>query len=393
MGTKERTRLAILRKAPSLLPRPPLPSGEEPPARVLVIRPDHLGDMLLSFPALRLLRQGLPQAHIAALVGPWAQAALAGTKDVDSVQTCPFPGFTRLPKGTPWAPYQLLRREAQRLRLERYDVALVLRPDHWWGAMLAYLAGIPRRIGYDVPECVPFLSQALPHQSDRHHVEQSLNLVRALVGEGVLSRNELSFQITPEDELFAREIAGRWSGHGPVVLVHPGSGAPVKLWTASGFAQVADVLVERYDARVVITGGPGEESLVRDVAHASGRAPHILMGAALGQMAALLRLSALAVGLDSGIMHLAVAVGTPSIHLYGPVDRVVFGPWGLADKHVVIISDLDCIPCNRLDYSSRKLAQHPCVRDIPPSRVLQAVERLLGLSAPGRPGAQREALV
>lgn len=395
MGTKERLRLAILRKAPRLYSRPPLPSGEELPSRVLVMRPDHLGDILLTFPALRLLRLGLPQAQITALVGPWARAALAGTADIDAVLTCPFPGFTRRPKGFPWAPYQLLRQEARRLRQERFDVALILRPDHWWGALLAYMARIPSRIGYDVPECLPFLSQALPHQPDRHHVEQSLNLVRALVGEGVPSPIELSFRTTLEEEAFAREMAGQWPGEGPLVLIHPGSGAPVKLWTPAGFGRVADALAEGYDARVVVTGGPGEESLVREVAHASGCSPHILMGATLGQMAALLRLSALAVGLDSGIMHLAVAVGTPSVHLYGPVDRVVFGPWGLAGKHVVITSDLDCIPCNRLDYPSRELARHTCVRDIPPSRVLQAAERLLGPEAAlkGGPDNQCEALV
>lgn len=393
MGIKERTRLAVLRKVPDLCSRPPLPSGDGPPGRVLVVRPDHLGDVILSFPALRLLRQGLPQAEITALVGPWSRAALVGTPDVDAVEVCPFPGFTRRPKGFPWAPYQLLRLEAQHLRAKHYDAALILRPDHWWGAALAYLAGIPFRVGYDLPGCLPFLTQALPHQPGRHHVEQGLNLVRALVGEGTPSPVELSFRTTPEDERFAREMADQWPGPGPLVMVHPGSGSPVKLWTPSGFAEVADALAGGYDARVVLTGGPGEEALVRAVAHASARLPRILMGASLGRVAALLKLSALAVGLDSGFMHLAVAVGTPTVHLYGPVDRAVFGPWGLAEKHIVVTSGLDCAPCNRLDYSSRELVRHPCVRDIPSSRVLQAIERLLGPCRLGFSGTPREALV
>lgn len=393
MGIKERTRLAILGKAPSFSSRPPRPSGEGSPARVLVIRPDHLGDMLLTFPAFRLLRAGLPEAHITALVGPWSQAALAGNPDIDSVQTCPFPGFTRRPKGFPWAPYQLLRREAQRLRQERFDVALNLRPDFWWGAWLAYLAGIPERIGNDVPECLPFLSQALPHQPDRHHVEQSLALIRALVGEDVSTPIELSFPLKPEDESFARNQVDGWPGRGPLVVIHPGSGAPVKLWTPSGFASVADHLAGRHDARVMITGGPGEEELVRAVAHAATCSPHILIGATLGQLAALLRLADLAVGLDSGIMHLAVAVGCLSVHLYGPVDRLVFGPWGLAEKHVVITSDMECVPCNRLDYRPRELKQHPCVRDISPNRVIEEAERLLASRAKTAQDGPREALV
>ncbi len=394
MATKERVRLAILKKVPSFSPRPPQPTEEAQPAKVLVIRPDHLGDMILSFPALRLLRIALPSAQITALVGPWARTALAANTDIDSLETCAFPGFTRRPKGFPWAPYALLRQEAERIRQQGFDVAINLRPDFWWGAMLAYLARIPRRIGYDVPECLPFLSQALPYRPDRHHVEQSVSLVKALAGEAGLSfRPELSYPLKEPDIAFAHEMVRSWPGDGPLVIIHPGSGAPVKLWTSQGFGQVTDALAQQYGARIVITGGPGEEALVLAAAHAATCNPHILMGITLGQVAALLKSGSLAIGLDSGVMHLAVAVGTPSVHLYGPVSRTTFGPWGLADKHVVVTSGLPCIPCNRLDYTRRELPQHPCVRDIPASKVLEAAGKLLRDWIAGSPGTQRKALV
>ncbi len=394
MAIKERLRLAILRRAPTFSPRPPAAPADSQLDKVLVIRPDHLGDMILSFPAIRLLRTALPDAQITALVGPWSRAPLSANPDIDVVETCSFPGFTRRPKGSPWAPYLLLRQEARRLREESFDVALNLRSDFWWGAMLAYMAGIPRRIGYDVPECMPFLNQALPQQADRHHVEQSVNLVRVLAGEkGATFIPELWYPVGPADTSFAREISLSWTGEGPLVIIHPGSGAPVKLWTPQGFAEVADALAERYGARVVLIGGPGEESLVLEVARASSRRPYILMGMTLGQIAAVLEIARLAIGLDSGVMHLAVAVGTPSIHLYGPVGRATFGPWGLAEKHVVVTSSLPCIPCNRLDYSRRELARHPCVKDIPAAKVLGAAERLLGPDSAGGAERQREALV
>jgi ADP-heptose:LPS heptosyltransferase len=316
------------------------------------------------------------------MVGPWSRDVLERNPHLDQVITCPFPGFTRRPKGLPWSPYLLLRREAARLRREGFDLAINLRFDFWWGAMLAYYAGIPRRVGYDVAECLPFLSQPLPYQPGRHEVEQNLRLVRALVGEEVSAPQELVFPITEEEEAFAQGVLSSWPGGGPLVFIHPGSGAPVKLWRPQGFAEVAQHLVDQYGARIVVTGVPGEEELVRQVAHAMTHPPTILIGTTLGQMAALLRHCDLVVGIDSGLMHLAVTVGAPTVHLYGPVDPAAFGPWGPPERHLVVRSDRDCIPCNRLDYRRRQLARHPCVRDIQANQVIAAAERLLRAARP-----------
>ena len=140
--------------APAASVGPSLPAGpaSNAPRRILVIRPDHLGDLLFATPALHLLRASLPDAHIAALVGPWGEAVLAGNPDIDELLTCPFPGFTRQPKSNPLAPYRLLQAEAQRLAALDFDLALVLRFDHWWGAWLAAAAGIPQRLGYAIDE-------------------------------------------------------------------------------------------------------------------------------------------------------------------------------------------------------------------------------------------------
>jgi len=85
----------------------------------------------------------------------------------------------------------------------------------------------------------------------------------------------------------------------------------------------------------------------------------------------------LVIGVDSGPMHLAVAQGVPTIHLYGPVDHRTFGPWGDLRRHRVVISDLGCIPCNRLDYTPEELEPHPCVRLITEEQVLEEAYRLL----------------
>ncbi|NJO05268.1 MAG: glycosyltransferase family 9 protein, partial [Chloroflexaceae bacterium] len=153
--------------------------------RILLIKPDHLGDMLLCTPALRLLRERSPEAHITMLAGPWSVGIIEHNPDIDTLLMLPFPAFDRNAPRLPrplarlW-PYYLLAKYAVLLRSGRYDVALLLRDDHWWGTALALLAGIPQRVGYATPENWPLLTQALPWQSGDHVTMQALLLVDAI---------------------------------------------------------------------------------------------------------------------------------------------------------------------------------------------------------------------
>lgn len=369
---------------------PFLPRARRPSriSYILLIRPDHIGDLLFTTPALRLLRAQWPQAHITSLVGPWGSELMKGNANVDQVLVCPFPGFTRQPKPSFFQPYALLGRYARLLQGQEYDLALVLRFDHWWGALLAYWAGIPQRVGYALPELRPFLTQPVPYTPGRHEVEQNLILIRAAwqpKGPSIEEAGPLEFNPSPEDSGFAtRYLAERGiEPQIPLIVIHPGAGARVKLWRAEGFAQVGDRLVERYRARLLITGSSQEEGLARKIANHMRSDPTIAVGqTTLGEMAALMARADLVIGVDSGPMHLAVAQGVPTIHLYGPVDHRAFGPWGDLRRHQVVISDLDCIPCNRLDYTPEELEKHPCVRLITVEEVLDAASSLLSLSAP-----------
>jgi ADP-heptose:LPS heptosyltransferase len=374
------------------------------PRRILVIRPDHLGDLLFATPALHLLRADFPEAHIAALLGPWGEAVLAGNPDVDEILTCPFPGFTRQPKQSPLAPYSLLRAEARRLAGMQFDLALILRFDHWWGAWLAAAASIPCRLGYDVAEVQPFLTQATPYVPGRHEVVQNLALALAATtgdrlaviaerfaaggeprrGSGAGDFNSqwrLRYAVTADDE--ARAAALLPATDRPLVAIHPGSGAAVKRWRPAAWAELAGRLAAGHGVQVVFTGSAGEAALIDPVLAllASGQplpsAPFSLAGqTSLGVLAAVYRRCALVIGPDSGPLHLAVAAGAPTVHLYGPVDRRMFGPWGSPQRHAVVTSDWGCIPCNRLDWPDRALGEHGCVRDIGVEQVLAAAERL-----------------
>ena len=120
------------------------------PQRILILRPDHLGDLLLAGPALAALRAALPAAHLTGLVGPWGRPIWERLPSLDAVETLPFPGIVARP-ARPWQPYTLLRAQARRLRVGGYDLAVSLRFDYWWGALLAEQARIPVRWGYGLP--------------------------------------------------------------------------------------------------------------------------------------------------------------------------------------------------------------------------------------------------
>ncbi|MBI2941564.1 MAG: glycosyltransferase family 9 protein [Chloroflexi bacterium] len=352
--------------------------------RVLVVRPDHLGDLLLMTPALRLLRTALPDVQITCLVGPWGRPALRDNPNVAEILTWDFPWFNRQELPSFARRTRQLVELAQLLDSHEFDAALIMRFDFWWGALACHLAGIPVRIGYDTPETRPFLSRALPHPGRVHETDCDLALARALVGASALPdlsvERRLDFVISDADERAAQQLLAK---HGvgedePVVALHPGAGAWPKFWTVEGFGAVGDALAERVGARVVITGSLDERCLADGVAREMRHEPIILVGkTGLGVLGAVYRRTRVVVGVDSGPMHLAAAVDAPSVHLYGPIDPQRFGPVGDPARHLVVRSEIECSPCDRLDWPGEEYEAHPCVRMIPPAQVLEAAGRAM----------------
>jgi ADP-heptose:LPS heptosyltransferase len=392
---------------------------------ILYIKPDHLGDLLLATPALAALRQRFPEARITALVGPWSQVVLQRNPDADIVLTCPFPGFERRPPTTDhrppttghgsrlreWSsvvsrrssvvvqPYLLLLRYGVLLRASRYDLAIVGRDDHWWGAALALLAGVPRRVGFAVPECRPFLSDCLPWDPRDHVTKQGLALVAAVEPRtknqepldglhssrfsvdpaGARSRFSARFDPSADDITWADDWlrAQNFGTDELLVVMHPGTGGPAKLWLPERWAQVADAL-QTHSAHIILTGGPDERALVGEVARHMRADPLTLVGqTTVGQLAALMRRAALVLGVDSGPLHLAAAQGVATLHLYGPGDARRFGPWGEQARHVIVRAELWCSPCGVFAACPRGLAQPECMELIEVAAVVERARALL----------------
>jgi lipopolysaccharide heptosyltransferase II len=357
-------------------------------ASILLIRPDHLGDLLLSYSAVGLLRRGLPHAHLTYLVGAWGEEIARRGPPVDEVLACPFPGFTRRPKPSIWQPYRLLLAEAARLR-GRYEAAVVLRPDHWWGALLAAAAGIPVRVGYATPDCAPLLTHPLPWKgwasAEVMAVEAARRLL-ALVPNG--RRDEVArperFRVTTNEHAYADELLREvgLADSGPLVALHPGAGARLKRWPSQRWAAVGAALVREAGARIVVTGGAEERELAERVAAGIGPGAVCVAGrTGLGQLAAVLERARLALGPDSGPLHLAAAVGTPTLRLFGPTDPGVFMPLDERGQHALTVP-LACRPCGNPERPPCGALEHPgCLQGL---TVEQVVEQALHVLAEAR---------
>lgn len=383
---RARTRLAMLRVLGLFLngvsrANPKITLQTSNP-RILVIRPDHLGDALLAAPAGRMLRAALPEARIDWLVGPWAAEVVGRAADPDETLTCEFPGFARRPKRSPWEPYAELSRQARRLRRRDYDLALVLRSDHWWGALLAATSGIPRRLGFDVPACRPFLTHMLPLDDGLHSVEQGLALARLAtslhVPRTMVMTPEPSFPLETADRAWVDQRLSSRDG-GPLIAIHPGSGSAVKNWSAERWRQVAMRLRRESKAALVLTGGGAEAEMLLQIAETLEPRPTILAGeTSLGQLAALFERCTLVLGGDSGPLHLAAAVGTATVRIYGPTATARFGPRGDPARQRIVQLGLPCQPCGNIVAPPCGAIRAPaCLRLVTVDRVVDEALALL----------------
>ena len=347
--------------------------------RILIIRPDHLGDVLLSTPAIRAIKQKRPDISIHVLVGEWSSPVLANYEEIDLVLTLPFPGFDRNPPENAPNPYIQAIHSSRMIRKIGYSSAIVMRPDHWWGAMLAFFAGIRERVGYDVGNVSPFLTNAIPYQH-QHVVEQNLQLVNTWTGNVTANDIDYSFPVLQEDTDYINLYLTDWhiKPKDAIICIHPGSGANTKLWDTNKWAKVADILTTQFSATILFTGSASESSLINTIIDKMSENAYAIVGATnLGQLAALYKQALAVLGPDSGPMHLAAAVDTPTITLFGPADPVEFAPWGHRRKHAILSSNIACRPCRILDWHDDKLEYHPCVRDITVGQVLDEARRVI----------------
>jgi ADP-heptose:LPS heptosyltransferase len=346
------------------------PRGIDPARarRVLAIRHRAGGDLLLTTPAFHALRRGLPGARIEVLTARGLAGLLAGNPDVDRVLT-----FDRRSIGSQAALYTRLVRGG-------YDVVLDL-VSNPRSAFLAALTRAPIRVGYDIPGRRWAYTLRLPREPMgsagpvlRYAPEAALDQVRAL---GLpAAGTTLRFSVTPaaaaEFESWRRE-EGLHGGR-PLVACLPAASWPAKTWPAERFVETMDALAA--EAEVIWLWGPGERDLA-EACRARMRAPSRLAPATDWQgLGALLARSALLVGNDSGPKHVAVALGTPTVTVFGPTHPATWHP--PAGPHVALRAEgLACLHCNANVCPLGGEAHIRCMRDVGAPRVIEAARALL----------------
>jgi ADP-heptose:LPS heptosyltransferase len=348
-----------------------------PPRRILLLRLERIGDLLMALRGIDAVRTRAPEAKIHLVVGSWNAPLAQLLPGIDSYETLDVPWLARHAAGLSHAD---LVRRAWAWRAEHFDLAINFEPDIRSNLLLA-ASGAPRRVGFSSGGGGPLLTRSLPFDPGVHTAANALRLVdAALPPSGVSARVDAGRLSIPEE---TRQEALRLLGApGAALLVgiHVSGGREVKQWHVDRFADVATHLARGLGATVVLTGALEDKALVDRLASllpADVRTLDVAGAVGLPILAALLERLNLFVTGDTGPMHLAAAVGTPIVALFGPSDPARYGP--LFDRAHVVTSDLWCRPCNRVRLPPERCRGRvpDCLDTIDTRTVVVAAEHLL----------------
>jgi heptosyltransferase-1 len=298
-----------------------------PIRRILVIRTSALGDIVHCLPALRALRAGFPQARIGWVVEDVFAPLLERDPDLDEVLVVRLRRWRRSPLSR--TTLRELRSSLAALEAFRPDVVLELMGNHK-GGVLAAVTSCERRIGLEAghrrePSSAMWLSERVPARGS-HAVDRALSVAAAL---GV----PREFPGFGADRILAAAAGQALSpGETGAVVIHPGAAWPSKRYPAERWGRVAAEIGRRSGRPVLISAGPGECRLAAEVEAASGGVARPAAASDLPRLVALLAGAALVLGGDTGPLHLAHALGVPTLFLHGPTDPARHGPYGAPDR-------------------------------------------------------------
>jgi|GEM_PF-1496176 len=351
---------------------------------ILLVMLDHLGDVLLTFPAIERLRQMFPQAHITALVGSWSESLARGNESIDEILTYDFFDASSAEPHRRIDAVEADRIE-QWLSPGGFDLAVDFRREPETRDFLR-LSRARYTAGFAQGKEAAWLTVALPCEPNvqwlrpRRHVAQELiHLVEMI---GVAGRADIRprLAIAPGEDFAVKEllVAALPDDGRLLVAIHPGSGRSIKCWPAEHFAGLADRLTERLQARIVWFGSKNEMALVDSILEQMrfrSEAVSLAGRLSIAQLAAAFRHFDLFIGNDSGPTHLAAGTGMPTLCICsGTIDPIQWAPLGPAA--LVVYRLMTCSPCYLRDREECPF-EVACLRELGVAEVWEAALRTL----------------
>lgn len=347
------------------------------PRRILLIQLSAIGDTILAIPTIRAIRSRFPNAHMAMVASSINLQYLQGCPYIDQHIPCRLEELLKSP--------QKLIAFIGTLRHQKFDCVIDF--EHWarFSALIAYGSGASRRIGFrSAGQHRHYVfSDVVEHVAGRHEVVNFLKIARLLgcpIGE-----TDLEVWLTPDDWDWAKDFfnKGGIDQAMPVIAIHPEAGRrgePRRRFPQDRFVAVADALVDRYNAQIILTGAPSEVELAQEIALQTSSSCAVAAGKTeINQLAALFANADLVICGNCGPMHLAAAAGTPVVALHGPTNPLQWAPWG--NGHTILHVAVPCSPCLNLgfEYGCSALSDgtSPCMHTIQVDEVLKVCERYL----------------
>jgi len=333
--------------------------------KIVVRAPNWIGDVILSYPALKSLRLNFPQVQIWIAAKEWVQDLCNSFDFIEG--TISLPKLNNLKN---------IKKAAQRIKGHNFDIGLLL-TNSFSSAFLFYLAKIPQRWGYSQDNRGFLLTKGAAlkklDDSSSHQVNYYLNLISRLGLQ--TSPPELVIPLSSEEKNWAkRELTSLgYEPSKPLVILSPGAYyGPAKRWPASKFSELASMLQKKKRAEILIVGSPDEVRLAESISSSLEKNPINMAGkTTLRQLSVLISLANLFITNDSGPMHIANALRVPVIAIFGPTDPRVTGPFH--QPSTVIKKDVPCWPC-----SYRKCPfDHRCMMEIEPEDIFLESQNFL----------------
>lgn len=335
--------------------------------RIVVRVTNWIGDAVMNTPALCAIRHTFPQAHITVLAIPLVGELFTPHEWVDEVMVYDKKGRH--------AGFAGKLRLAKELRARRFDLAILLQ-NAFDAALVTTLAGIPRRMG-NISDGRGFL---LTHPFDHrplgeklHHVDNYLTMLGHY---GITTPERRQLLCVTEEERVRAEALLQGAGIGPedfLIGVNPGAAyGSAKRWYPERFAEAAGILAERWQAKLVVLGGPGEVAIAADIERAlSGRCLNVAGKTRMRELLPLIKRCNFFITNDSGPMHVAAAFGTPLVAIFGSTDHRTTYPF--SDNSVVVRKETECAPCLLRECPT----DHRCMTAVTAQDVVAAAEKLL----------------